>query len=218
MRILILGGTGPSGVLLIEALLAQPVHHTIVVYARNPQKLPTDVAQHADVTVIQGELTDEEALSGAMRDVNIVLSALGPAPGHPGGNILAKAFELVFALMKRHSVPRIILLATPSVVDENDRFSLVYKALILGVSLFAGNAYRDIVAVGKVVDTEGEGIEWTVVRVPILNDADKTEVVAGYVGDGKLGYVLSRKGFAAFVVKEMNEKKWIGKRPAISSA
>ncbi|KAI0319926.1 NAD(P)-binding protein [Amylostereum chailletii] len=218
MRILVLGGTGPTGMLLIEALLAdRREQHSLVLFARSPQKLPDHIAQHADVTVAKGELTDEDALSGAMNGVDIVLSALGPlVKGHPSGNPIATGYALVFTLMKRHGIPRIILLGTPSVKDPHDRWSAVYAAMVAGISLYAGNAYKDIVAVGEVVD-RSEGVVWTMVRVPILRDKDEAEVEAGYVGDGKVGFLLARKGFAAFVVREMHEAKWSMKRPLIAS-
>ncbi|KAH9170317.1 NAD(P)-binding protein [Lactarius sanguifluus] len=50
MRVVILGGTGPSGILLIEEALA--ARHTIVVYARNPQKLPVHLSKHPEITIV----------------------------------------------------------------------------------------------------------------------------------------------------------------------
>jgi uncharacterized protein YbjT (DUF2867 family) len=93
MRILVLGGTGASGILLIREALAHS--HTVVVYARSPDKLPEDIVKDTSVVIIKGDLSDAETLSKAMEGVDAVVSALGPAvkrgPFHPSGTPLALA-------------------------------------------------------------------------------------------------------------------------------
>ena len=76
MHLLILGGTGPCGIQLIQQALE--VNHTVVIYARSPQKLPAHTSASPSVTVVEGQLTDKEKLSAAMSGVHAVLSALGP--------------------------------------------------------------------------------------------------------------------------------------------
>ena len=81
------------------------------------------------------------------------------------------------------------------------------------------NIYKDVVAIGETVRTEGADLDWTIVRVPLLNHKDEREVIAGYVGDGKTGVNLARVGFAAFVMKELHDSpQWVKKCPLISSA
>jgi len=216
MQILILGGTGPSGILLIREALA--ASHSVVVYARSPQKLPDDLSSHQSVTIIKGELTEEEKLSSAIIGVDAILSALGPmGPSHPSDTPLARAYATVIREMKKHGVKRLIALGTASIKDENDKFSIIYTALITAVSLFANTAYKDIIAIGETIRTEGDGIDWTIVRVPLLTDRQEREVVAGYVGDGKVGVRLARLGFAAFVMEEVVKNEWVGKAPLLSS-
>ncbi len=83
MRVVILGATGPSGILLIEEALT--AKHIIVVYARSPQKLPAHLNKHPDTTIIKGELEDPKALDTALTGADAVLSALGPSCGNPSG-------------------------------------------------------------------------------------------------------------------------------------
>lgn len=108
-----------------------------------------------------------------------------------------------------------LCLGTASIVDPNDKFNLAFKILISGVATFARNAYRDVVAIGDAVRRRGDGLEWTIVRVPVLTDKDNAQVLAGYVGDGKTNTFLTRKGFAAFVLEEVEKKAWIKKAPLI---
>lgn len=142
---------------------------------------------------------------------------LGPGPGHPSGTPLAKAYGTVIDLMHQHGVKRLLLLGTASAVDPADRFSIKYWLMIKGIWLFAGTAYQDIVAIGELVRTKGADLDYTFVRVPLLNSNEVREVVAGYVGDGKTGTFLARVGMAAFYVKELQENAWVKKAPLITS-
>ncbi|PCH33258.1 NAD(P)-binding protein [Wolfiporia cocos MD-104 SS10] len=221
MHLLILGGTGPSGIKLIEEALV--ASHTIVVYVRSPGKLPEAIASNPSVTVIEGQLTDVEKLTAALEGVHAVLSALGPptktGPVYPSNTPLAHAYAVVIDAMEQHGVKRLIALGTASIKDEHDKFSLIFAFLVSGVSIFAHNAYKDIVAVGETIRTRGAeaDLDWTIARVPLLTDRESKDVVAGYVGDGRTKTTLSRAAFAAFVVEELEKNQWNRAAPLISS-
>ncbi|KAG1889323.1 NAD-P-binding protein [Suillus subluteus] len=218
MHVLILGATGAAGVLLIqEALLAS---HTVVVYARTPEKLPEETRHDPRVTIRKGELDDREALSSAIMGVDAVLSALGPSvsrgPMHPKGTPLARAYSLIIELMKGHRVRRLLALGTPSITDPNDKFSLRMSIIVNGVATLAHTAYEDVVAIGETIRTQGNDLDWTIVRVPILSGANDKRFVVGYVGDGKTGIRVARAGFALFVVQELENNEWVKKAPLIT--
>ncbi|KAI6133384.1 NAD-P-binding protein [Pisolithus croceorrhizus] len=193
MRVLILGATGGIGVLLVERAVADG--HTVVVYARSPEKLPENLRDSSQVLIRKGQLTDAEALSDALQNVDAVLSALGPAvsrgPFHPKGEPLAHAYSLIIRVMKERGVTRLIALGTPSIKDPHDKFSLTMSTLVTGVSTFAHTAYKDIVAIG--------------------------ETIFGYVGDGRTTTCLTRIAFVAFVLRELAEREWVKARPLVTS-
>ncbi|THH20086.1 hypothetical protein EW146_g1209 [Bondarzewia mesenterica] len=215
-RVLVLGGTGPSGIILIRELLSHS--YTVVVYARTPSKLPADISSHEDVTIIKGELSDADSLSKALEGVEAVLSALGPTSSHPRDTPLARGYKLITDLMLKRGITRIIVLGTASTADEHDKFSLIFWFMVLIVRLFANNAYKEIVAIGKAFRESPKELRWTIVRVPLLTNASKKDVAAGYVGDKKVGIILPRAAFAAFMVQELEEENWVRKAPAISRA
>jgi putative NADH-flavin reductase len=235
MRVVILGGTGPTGIHLIDEALA--ANHTVVVYARNPQKLPERLRARAEqdqqnnpdsdsnsvLTIVKGELEDAQALDAALAlhgCAQAVLSALGPTFGNPSGTPIARGYGAVLAAMRRAGTKRLIVLGTASIVDAHDGRSVVYAAMVAAVAIGARSAYKDIVRVGEVVRASGEDVEWTIVRVPVLKNDANREVRAGYIGDGGAGagYTLSRVGFAVFVVRELEKGEWIKKAPLITSA
>jgi len=240
MRFLVFGGSGPSGIALIRKALEVYPDSTIYIYVRSPQKIPEDLSGNPSVVVIHGSLTEldkvEAALLGRTVDddkhpsheigssgspIDVVLSALGPTgPLHSFNRPITKFYESLIDLMAKHSVKRLLVLCTPSHPDPNDRHSLVMFGIVSTVSTLAYPAYAEFRDVGEMVRKKGEekGLEWTVVRVPILTDQDWEGVVAGYVGDGKTGSVLARKAFAAFCIGEIEKKEWVGKAPIISNA
>nr|VWP02567.1 Kinesin motor protein [Ganoderma boninense] len=221
MHILVLGGTGPCGIQLIQQSLE--LNYTVVVYARSPQKLPAEISANPSVTIVQGELTDAEKLSSAMQGVHAVLSALGPAvtngPFHPSNTPLAHAYALIIETMKQQNVKRLIALGTLSMKDEHDKFSLVVAGMVTAVATLARSAYKDVVAIGETIRAaDPQELVWTIARVPLLTDNEDRSVVAGYVGDGKVGIRLGRPAFAAFVLGELEHNEWCHKAPLISSA
>jgi len=225
MRVIVLGATGPSGILVVKEYFKVYPAGTVVIYARSPSKLPADIAANPAVTIVKGELTDEAALTSAFeadehgRAVDAVLSTVGPAMGHPGTLPLTAAHRTIISVMAAQGCKRLITLSTSSAEDERDRFSLVVAILVFIVWVIQRNAYNDIVAYSKVVAEEctKHGIDWTLVRVPNLNSKPNQKVVAGYLGDGKTGVFLSRHAIAEFYVREIEGKEWACKSPALSS-
>jgi len=242
MRVLILGGTGssqlnsdpkrpelianqgPSGHMIIrECLLAD---HIVVIYARSPEKLSEEVSNHRNVVIIKGSFAaeDQDSLSKSMEGVHAVLSALGPsttptkAPFHPSDTPLAHAYSRIIRVMNDHNVKRLIVLGTASIKDANDKFNIFFFALVNSVKTLAYNAYKDVVAIGDTIrGKEGQELIWTIARVPLLTNSESKNVIAGYVGDNRVGTSLSRAAFAAFVVGELEKNEWTKKAPLISS-
>ena len=114
MHVLILGATGPSGLLLVQESLA--AGHTVVLYVRSPQKLPEDIRANPSVTIIEGQLDDKEALSRALEGVDAVLSALGPPVKqgvvYPSGTPIAHGYLVLMDAMHERGVKRLIALGT----------------------------------------------------------------------------------------------------------
>ncbi|KAH9923008.1 NAD(P)-binding protein [Amylocystis lapponica] len=217
MHLLILGGTGAAGVLLVQEALA--ASHTVAIYARSPTKLPDTITANPSATVIEGTLTDDDSLFAATEGVDAVLSCLGPtSASHPADTPIAHGYTHVIAAMKKRGVRRLIACGTASMVDERDRFSFTFTAMVAVVALLIRNAYKDVVATGKTIRAQGDELDWTIVRVPMLNDKENRAVVAGYIGDAKVGVKLARIGFAVFVLQELEQNVWIRKVPMISSA
>lgn len=54
-------------------------------------------------------------------------------------------------------------------------------------------------------------------RLPLLTNGEVKPVQAGYVGSGKDKMILSRSSMCVWVLNEIEEKKWVGRAPALSN-
>jgi len=95
-HILLLGGTGICGTIFTRAALE--AGHKLTLYVRTPSKIPADLSSSPLITVIQGELGDEEGLSKAAAcEADTFISLAGPALGKREGSVRAQPFCKIHA-------------------------------------------------------------------------------------------------------------------------
>jgi hypothetical protein len=70
----------------------------------------------------------------------------------------------------------------------------------------------------QVVDkVRHSGLDWTIVRAPMLTEGPATgRVREGYVGKD-IGPRLTRADLAAFMLKQLDTETYVGQAPAISN-
>ena len=95
--------------------------------------------------------------------------------------------------------------------------SVVSAAMVAADALGARSAYKDIVAVGEVIRAY-EDVCLVIICVTVLKNDEIMVVRVGYIGDvgagvALLAYMLSRQGFAAFVVQELEKGEWVKNMP-----
>jgi putative NADH-flavin reductase len=98
--------------------LRELVGHHVTACVRNPARL--DLAD-PDLTVIGGELTDQEAIQSALRGADAVISALRPSLDRKAtGTPLDEGTRTIVDTMRAEGVERYIGMATPSLRDPLD--------------------------------------------------------------------------------------------------
>jgi nucleoside-diphosphate-sugar epimerase len=141
VNILVLGGTGPTGIALIREALARG--HTVVIFARSPSKIPEDISRNPSVIVVPGSLEHEEDIAKAFKhhtpdgghlQIDAVVSALGPPVTkiNPKGHPIARGYENVIKVANEYGVKRFIVLGTASIKDDADKFDIRFQSLVLG--------------------------------------------------------------------------------------
>jgi putative NADH-flavin reductase len=210
MKITVFGATGGTGRQLVEQTLA--AGNEVVAYVRNPSKLDIE---NEHLTVVQGELTDEELIEKAVKRVDAVISLLGPRGGSKN-KPLTHGMQNIIAAMKKQGVRRLIISSTLSAKDPNDKRTLRVKFSVNLVKLTMHAAYEDIVSVAETV--RNSDLAWTIVRLNLLNNKPKSgKVKVGYVGSGELGTWISRADIADFMLNQIQDTKYVQQAPAISN-
>jgi len=210
MKIAIFGATGGTGKQLIEQALE--AGYEVVAYARNPSKL--DI-RHEHLKVIQGELADAALIESAVSGSKAVISVLGPRGGSKGRSV-TQGMKNIIASMKKQGVSRLVVSSTLSAKDPNDRSDFKTRTMVGIVKLTMRDAYEDIVSAAELV--RNSDLDWTIVRLSILNnDAKSGKVRAGYVDKGEVGTSISRADVADFMLKQVEDTKYLRRAPAISN-
>lgn len=211
MRVSVFGATGASGQLVVRRLLGDG--HQVVAFARTPSKLDTE---HPALDVIAGELDDAEAIDGAIAGADAVISLLGPGPRSKGTGITDGTRRIVKAMDER-GVRRLVATATPSASDPADGRSLPFQLAVASVRRLLPHSYREIVGTADVI--RSSGLDWTLVRLPMLTEKPGRGPVAGHIGDDGIKLLsLSRPVLADFLVDQLADETWLRKAPVISNA
>ena len=211
MRIAVFGGTGATGVLLINQALDRG--HSVTAYARHPEKLGIDDDR---LTVVAGELSDAAAIDRVVKGSDAVISLLGP--GRPvRGTPVALGTRAILAAMDTSGVRRIVAVATASAPDPRDKQGLRTRFFVGVSKRFMRPAYDDVVATAQAIRESDR--YWTIVRPPFLTNGRLTgQVSVGYLGDGVTGTYLSRANAADFMLKQLRSDTHVRKAPIVTNA
>ena len=210
MKIAVFGSSGNVGKLLVEQALAEG--YEVIAYARNPSKL---TIKHDHLTIMQGELSDEAIIERAITGVDAVISVMGPS-GKSKGTPITQGMKYIIAAMNKHGVRRLIALSTASSKDPNNKPGIKIKMMITLVKTISPDGYADIVGWSEVI--RASNLDWTLVRVLLLDDKPKTgNVKTGYPGRSELGTHISRADLADFMLKQVKDTKYIRQAPIITN-
>jgi putative NADH-flavin reductase len=212
LHVAVFGATGKIGRHVVDQLLG--AGHTVTAYARDPAKL---TAQHPNLHVIKGELSDAAAVTRATDGADAVISALGPSLRRgTTGTPVADGTRNIINAMRAAGVRRYIGLATPAMADTRDRPTLKGKVLRLMPRLAMPNALREIDAMGNAI--KNADLDWTIARITSPNDKPaKGTIRAGYLGRDKVGSAMTRADIAAFLIGQLTDPTYLRAAPAISN-
>src|SRR4030042_3939049 len=210
MRVTVFGATGETGKQLVEQALASGKE--VVAYVRNQSKL---CIVHEHLSIVQGELSNLALIEHAITGADAVISTLGPR-GDSKNKPLTQGMQNIIVVMKKQGVRRLIITSTLSAKDPNDKSEFRARFLVGFVKLTMHAAYEEILGVAEAVCASD--LDWTIVRLTMLNNKPKTGTVrAGYLGRGEVGTWISRADIADFMLKQIQDAKYLRQAPAISN-
>jgi putative NADH-flavin reductase len=208
MDLVVFGASGKLGRKIVEQSLT--AGHRVRAFIRNPSKF---TMQHSHLTLFQGDSMDAGAVYKALAEQQAVISALGPErPLLPG--MMETSAQNIVTAMREHGIYRLVSTSGAGVWQAKDQPKPIDYLMTILLNLFAKEVVRDSVANVEVI--KASNLDWTIVRFPRLTDGPRT-------GKYRVGYIdktsssrFSRADGAEFILKELTEKKWVGKAPLVS--
>src|ERR1700676_3938507 len=192
MRILIFGATGGTGRYVVSQGLEQGCQ--VTAFARNQATL---TAKHPNLTIVEGGLSDHNAITHALNGVNAVISVLGNTTRKAlfkSNNVISQNLPNIISAMQQGKVARLLFVTSFGVNGK-----IFWPAKLL-LTLFR-NLFADLPMQEKLI--KESGLNWTIVRPARLTNGPKT----GECRSGENIYIhpfssISRADVAGFLLKE----------------
>jgi putative NADH-flavin reductase len=195
MKLFVIGATGRTGQEIVQQALERG--HHVTAFVRSPEAV---VLKHERLSVLKGNATDENQLFEAMQSHNAVLSALGPREVFKPSSLLHDSAPATTRAMQRSGVKRLLILSAAA------HFPGIPNRI---VSFILRNHMRDSLAMEKVV--QNSGLDWTIARPPRLTQEDSLSYRSCEGAAPKMGFTLSRKAVAAFMLDAIEQERYFQK-------
>jgi len=208
-KILIIGATGGTGKELVKQGLQ--AGREVSVLARKPEKVKTS---DAEIKIFKGDVLDPDSLNNAISGQDVVLCALGHKKWFRPTKILSEGTKNIIEAMEKNNVQRFICETSLGVGDSFGKMGLYYTLFTIPVILQF--YYWDKYKQEKFI--KSSSIDWTIVRPGALyNGKAKGKWKEGNkIGNYLWTVGISRADVADFMLKQINETKYIKKTVGIS--
>lgn len=205
-RILLLGATGRLGQVLVEHLLKKQYQVTALV--RSPQKL----SSKTNLTILSGDVTSQEDLEHALKDVDVVISTLGHGfrTKYPIQKLM---LEALIPLLEKKKIRRFITITGSGMLTKEDPKSVFAEGMEGLISLIDPYRMQDSKDQQKLL--EKSDLEWTVVRTPIHNGSIQEKVTYVGLAQPPVWETVSRTAIAEFITECIEKDEWVRKSPII---
>lgn len=209
MKLLIIGGTGKTGIQLIKQALEQG--HDVTALARNPDKLKII---HHNLSIVKGDVLDASQMQEVVKGQDAVLSALGHKKFIVKTSILSEGTKNIIDAMKANDVKRLICITTLGINDSRFKLGLYYTLFVIPVIVFF--YFRDKAKQEKMI--MDSGLDWTIVRPgQLLNLKKRGKYKHGLkAGHYILTKMIARADVADFMLKQLTDTSYIQKAVGIT--
>ena len=205
MNILILGATGRVGGQIVNYALHDRHHVTVLV--RTPEKIQIN---SENLTIIQGNVLDEEDIVRAMHGIDVVISALNT----DGTTTLSDSMPQIIKAMENEGIQRIITIGTAGILQSRTTPNVLrYQS-----SESKRKSTRAAEEHHKVYDMLKQStLEWTIVCPTYLPDGERLgeyRVERDFLPVGGVKIYVSDT--AEFTYKQIESNNYIKSRVGIA--
>jgi putative NADH-flavin reductase len=191
MKLFVIGATGRTGLEIVQQALTRG--HHVAAFVRSPESI---TLKNGRLTVIKGNAMNENQLFDAMQSHDAVLSTLGPREVFKPSSMLHDSALATTRAMNRLGVKRLVVLSAAA------HFPGILNRI---ASFIMRNHMRDSLAMEEIV--QGSGLDWTIARPPRLTQEQDTTYRSREGAAPKMGFTLSRKAVAAFMLDAIEQEK-----------
>jgi len=211
MKIAIFGASGATGLLLTERCLA--AGYEVTALLRTPQSFPF----RDRVRVVEGNAFDSAAVRETVAGADVVLSALG-ARSLGKEDVLERAVPLIVAAMQEAGLRRIIALGSAGAKDDALDKQPAFRRLFVQTVVYNTFLKWPVASQrAQFASLSASGLDWTMAMPPMLTNGRGRGV---YRVDGEAlprnAMRISRSDVADFMMKQIDDPRWIGKGVYIS--
>ena len=211
MNVIIFGATGGIGKWAVKHALEKD--YNVTAYVRNKQKM---TVKDDKLTVIQGEIYDYDKVKSALLGQDAVIWCVGISMKNKLVKFESqKGHEILLKAMKEEGVKRLIDWGTPSVTFEKDKKSFITIIPSIMAGIMFSKVKAEMVDIGQML--KKSDLDWTMVRFLMPQNTAYTGKVKVGFGDVKMKFAISREDIGAFMVEQVESKKYIKSMPIIGS-
>ena len=191
MKLFVIGATGRTGQEIVQQALAR--NHHVTAFVRSPENI---TLQNERLTVLKGNAMDENKLFRAVQNHDAVVSTLGPREVFKPSSMLHDSAVATTRAMNRAGVKRLVVLSAAA----------HFPGLLNRIASFImRNHMRDSLAMEAIV--RASGLDWTIARPPRLTQEDYITYRTRENAAPRMGFSVSRKAVAAFMLEAIEQKK-----------
>ncbi len=208
-QIALFGGSGQTGQEFLKVALE--AGYPIRALARTPEKI---AQQHSNLTVIKGDVLNQEDVNQTVVGADIVVSLFGHVKGSPT-RLQTDGTENIIKAMKKHGVGRIISLSGGGLpFPKKDQPKFADKMIRTIMKVAVPKILNDAIEHHNIIDTSG--LRWVIVRGPRLtNEPRQGQYRVGWVGVNA-STKIGRADLADFILTQVEDEKFNYQMPFVS--
>lgn len=208
MQLTVFGASGKVGSLVVKIALRRGYKVVAFIHSNNP------FDEVGNFSIIQGEISDKQAVNKAIEGSNAVISALG-SWGTKEKNILTAGMKTIIPAMESAKISRLITLTGSGAMWSMDNSSFFDKSAHKLLGIVAPKILKDGEEHLRIL--EASDLDWTCVRSPVMNKSISTDYKLDYIPPLLIAQV-SRSTVAKCLIDQIKNSNYLRKAPHIHKA
>ncbi|WP_029109310.1 NAD(P)H-binding protein [Mycobacterium sp. URHD0025] len=211
MKVTLLGGSGPTGRLLLDNLLSEG--HDITALARRTHDFPSPTRR---LRVLRGDATTPSDVSAAVTGADAVVSVLGTGFSRRPIHLYSASAEAICSAMTQAGTHRLIVtssavLSTWTDPDWNWAERVVGRRIL---GYLGGTLYADMARMEAIVSASA--LDWTIMRPLGLATLDPPTTYR-IAEDHVSGRQTARRDLAAAIADQLTRTDYLHKTVAVAT-